>query len=259
MLSRQNEADRTLFVGNLDYNVKEETLYELFLQAGPLSKVTIAKDKEGNCKSFGFVCFQHLESVPYAIELLNGIRLFGRPIKLQYRTGSTHSSESDSVFKGPENGFVSSPLEYGMPVSGGNYDSSHPAPPVDSSFFSQAYVCFQGMMNQFFALQNPAFGWTAPEQQGYEQFFPWNKQTSMYPYSGPQPSCSTVPGSSSWDSEMAQDCRISQSEAGSQNHKRTAENIDSDSSETSLREYKPSKRQRKLRAKKKKNLVYCTK
>ncbi|CAI9558293.1 unnamed protein product [Staurois parvus] len=250
--SRQDEADRTLWVGNLDYKVKEEILYELFLQAGPLSKVTIARDKDGNTKSFGFVCFQHTESVPYAVALLNGIRLYGRPIKLQYRIGSSHSSESDSVFQGPENSFVRSPVDYGMPVS-------YPAPPASSSFFSQAYAYFQGMMNQFFTVQNPACGWTAPEQQGYEQFFPWNEQTSMNPYPGPQPSCSFGPSSSSWDSEMAWDCRTGPCETGPQNPKRTVENRDSDSSETSLRELNPSKRQRKLRAKKKKNLVYCTK
>ncbi|KAM5180190.1 splicing regulator RBM11 [Mantella aurantiaca] len=261
MLSRQGEADRTLYVGNLDYSVKEEILYELFLQAGPLSKVTIARDNDGNCKSFGFVCFQHRESVPYAISLLNGIRLFGRPIKLQYRTGSSHSSESDSVFQGPENSFVRSPPDYGVPVTRGSYESPQPAPPVDGSFFSQACAYFQGMMNQFFTRQNPACGWTAPEQQGYEQFFPWDKQTSGNTYFGPQASCSFGPSSSGWNPEMAQDCRFGQSEAGPPNHKRTMDNRNSDSSETSLREYNPIKRQRKLRKelKKKKNLVYCTK
>uniref|UniRef100_A0A8C7E4L0 Splicing regulator RBM11 n=1 Tax=Naja naja TaxID=35670 RepID=A0A8C7E4L0_NAJNA len=84
--NRADEPDRTLFVGNLDSRVKEEILYELFLQAGPVSKVTICKDKDGNPKSFGFVCFKHTESVPYAMALLNGIRLYGRPIKVQYRS-----------------------------------------------------------------------------------------------------------------------------------------------------------------------------
>uniref|UniRef100_A0A8C6YMY9 Splicing regulator RBM11 n=1 Tax=Nothoprocta perdicaria TaxID=30464 RepID=A0A8C6YMY9_NOTPE len=82
---------RTLFVGNLESRVREEILYELFLQAGPLTKVTICKDKEGKPKSFGFVCFKHTESVPYAIALLNGIRLYGRPIKLfSHVTPYTH-------------------------------------------------------------------------------------------------------------------------------------------------------------------------
>ncbi|XP_040194731.1 splicing regulator RBM11 isoform X2 [Rana temporaria] len=146
MQNRQAEADRTLWVGNLDYKVKEEILYELFLQAGPLRRVTIVTDKEGNSKSFGFVCFKHTESVPYAIALLNGIRLYGRPIKLQYRTGSCRS-ESDSVFQEPENSFARNPPDYGMPVSGVNFESSNPAPPVNSSVFSQACAYFQGMMD----------------------------------------------------------------------------------------------------------------
>lgn len=62
-------------------------------KAGPLTKVTLCKDREGKPKSFGFVCFKHPESVSYAIALLNGIRLYGRPINVQYRFGSSHSSE----------------------------------------------------------------------------------------------------------------------------------------------------------------------
>uniref|UniRef100_A0A4W3K2S3 RRM domain-containing protein n=1 Tax=Callorhinchus milii TaxID=7868 RepID=A0A4W3K2S3_CALMI len=58
-----------------------------FPLAGPLTKVTIPKDKDGRQKSYGFVCFKHTESVPYAISLLNGIRLYGRPLNLQYRSG----------------------------------------------------------------------------------------------------------------------------------------------------------------------------
>lgn len=49
--------------------------------------MTICKDREGKPKSFGFVCFKHPESVSYAIALLNGIRLYGRPIHVQYRFG----------------------------------------------------------------------------------------------------------------------------------------------------------------------------
>ncbi|EDM10579.1 RNA binding motif protein 11 (predicted), isoform CRA_b [Rattus norvegicus] len=93
MFPAQEEADRTVFVGNLEARVREEILYELFLQAGPLTKVTLCKDRDGKPKSFGFVCFKHPESVSYAIALLNGIRLYGRPINVQYRFGSSRSSE----------------------------------------------------------------------------------------------------------------------------------------------------------------------
>ncbi|XP_072288075.1 splicing regulator RBM11 isoform X1 [Pyxicephalus adspersus] len=137
------------------------------------------------------------------------------------------------------------------------YESSYSSPPVDGGYFSQTYVCFQGMMNKFINMQNSACGWTAPDQQGYEQFYPWNDQTSMQPYPVPQAGCSFGPSTSSWDSEMTQDCQVNQDEAGSQNHKRAMDS-DNDGSEASLREQRSRKR-RKHKSKKNKNLVYLSK
>ncbi|KAM5246234.1 RNA-binding protein 7 isoform 3-T3 [Ctenodactylus gundi] len=91
------EADRTLFVGNLETKVTEELLFELFHQAGPVIKVKIPKDKDGKPKQFAFVNFKHEVSVPYAMNLLNGIKLFGRPIKIQFRSGSSHASQDISL------------------------------------------------------------------------------------------------------------------------------------------------------------------
>lgn len=48
----------------------------------------IPKDKDGKSKPFAFVNFKHEVSVPYAMNLLNGIKLFGRPIKIQFRSGN---------------------------------------------------------------------------------------------------------------------------------------------------------------------------
>ncbi|NXS56167.1 RBM7 protein, partial [Brachypteracias leptosomus] len=90
------EADRTLFVGNLDPKVTEELIFELFHQAGPVIKVKIPKDKDGRPKQFAFVNFKHEESVPYGLSLLNGIKLFGRPIRIQFRSGSSHTSQDSS-------------------------------------------------------------------------------------------------------------------------------------------------------------------
>ncbi|KAM9217045.1 RNA-binding protein 7 [Leptosomus discolor] len=87
------EADRTLFVGNLDPKVTEELIFELFHQAGPVIKVKIPRDRDGRPKQFAFVNFKHEESVPYGLSLLNGIKLYGRPIKIQFRAGSSHASQ----------------------------------------------------------------------------------------------------------------------------------------------------------------------
>ncbi|XP_062894311.1 RNA-binding protein 7 [Mobula hypostoma] len=92
-----DDANRTLFIGNLDAKVTEELLFELFLQAGPLVTVKIPKDKDGKSKQFAFVHFKHEESVHYGKDLLNGIPLFGRAIKIQFRSGSSHESREGSL------------------------------------------------------------------------------------------------------------------------------------------------------------------
>ncbi|KAK2846997.1 hypothetical protein Q5P01_009996 [Channa striata] len=87
----EEEADRTLFIRNLDSRVTEELLFELFLQAGPLIKTKIPKDSDGKQKSFGFAVYKHEVSVPYAMQLLDGTSLFGRNIHVQFRSGSSHT------------------------------------------------------------------------------------------------------------------------------------------------------------------------
>ncbi|XP_003418262.1 RNA-binding protein 7 isoform X2 [Loxodonta africana] len=114
------EADRTLFVGNLEAKVTEEILFELFHQAGPVIKVKIPKDKDGKPKQFAFVNFKHEVSVPYAMNLLNGIKLFGRPIKIQFRSGSSHALQDVSMPHSQYHGGNSSPTA--TPTSPSRYE-----------------------------------------------------------------------------------------------------------------------------------------
>lgn len=79
------EDNKTLWCGNLPEQVTEEILYELFLQAGPLEKVRIAKDRDGRQKNFAFVTYCHEISVPYAINLFRGTSLFHKTLTLQNR------------------------------------------------------------------------------------------------------------------------------------------------------------------------------
>ncbi|XP_038214866.1 RNA-binding protein 7 [Zerene cesonia] len=79
------EDNKTLWCGNLSEQVNEEILYELFLQAGPLEKVRIARDRDGRQKNFAFITFNHEVSVPYAINLFRGTALFNRTLLLQTR------------------------------------------------------------------------------------------------------------------------------------------------------------------------------
>lgn len=97
----EEEANRTLFIRNIDQRVTEELLFELFLQAGPLTKTKIPKDHDGKQKTFGFAVYKDEESVPYALKLLDGTSLFGRTIHVQPRNGSTVNSQTSSPVNTP--------------------------------------------------------------------------------------------------------------------------------------------------------------
>ncbi|XP_003934367.1 splicing regulator RBM11 [Saimiri boliviensis] len=162
MFPAQEEADRTVFVGNLEARVREEILYELFLQAGPLTKVTICKDREGKPKSFGFVCFKHPESVSYAIALLNGIRLYGRPINVQYRFGSSRSSEPAN--QGFESCVKINSHSYRNEEMVGRSSFPMQCLPINNTSLPQEYFLFQKMQWQAYnpVLQLPYYEMTAP-------------------------------------------------------------------------------------------------
>ncbi|XP_072369191.1 splicing regulator RBM11-like [Scyliorhinus torazame] len=172
-MSKQDEADRTIFVGNLDSSTREEILFELFLQAGPLTKVHIAKDKDGRQKTYGFVCFKHTESVPYAITLLNGIRLYGRPLNLQYRSGSSHTVDLSTAFPGADN------TEYRAPQDSRNTPFQDrpssslcltPPYPMNNNFSNPDPYYWQALMNTY-ALQQYHINSQMVQQQQQQQYY----------------------------------------------------------------------------------------
>ncbi|KAM9937333.1 hypothetical protein OXX80_003139 [Metschnikowia pulcherrima] len=85
---KPNENDRnvnaTLYVGNLDAQAEEALLYELFIQVGPVRSLNLPKDRILRVhQGFGFVEFRTVEDADYALNLLRGVRLFGRTLKLK--------------------------------------------------------------------------------------------------------------------------------------------------------------------------------
>uniref|UniRef100_A0A914ZBW3 Splicing factor 3B subunit 4 n=1 Tax=Panagrolaimus superbus TaxID=310955 RepID=A0A914ZBW3_9BILA len=75
--------DATIYVGGLDDKVTEAVLWELFVQAGPVVTVNMPKDRiTGAHQGFGFVEFMGEEDADYAMRIMNMIKLFGKPIKV---------------------------------------------------------------------------------------------------------------------------------------------------------------------------------
>jgi RNA recognition motif-containing protein len=72
-----------LFVGNLNYTVKEQDLEEFFAQAGEVSSVKIITDKmSGRSKGFGFVEMPNDSEARKAIDTLNGQKVKEREISV---------------------------------------------------------------------------------------------------------------------------------------------------------------------------------
>lgn len=83
---------KRLFVGNLSFRATEDTLYEFFKAAGPVSDVYVAQDDNGS-RGFGFVRMDTEEGVAKALEL-NGQYLEGREVHCEVAREREDRSQS---------------------------------------------------------------------------------------------------------------------------------------------------------------------
>jgi RNA recognition motif-containing protein len=86
-----------IFVSNISFKVKEQSLSELFSQYGEVVSVRIIKDKESRrSKGYGFVEMSNDDEANAAINALNGIEHFERNIVVAEAKGKKeHSAESE--------------------------------------------------------------------------------------------------------------------------------------------------------------------
>jgi len=74
---------KNIFVGNLDFNVSEDELRNLFGTYGQVDRVTILTDRDtGRSRGFGFVEMTSAEDGEKAIAALNGSQLAGRTLNV---------------------------------------------------------------------------------------------------------------------------------------------------------------------------------
>ncbi|OAF71144.1 ribonucleoprotein, chloroplastic [Intoshia linei] len=79
----ERNQDATVYVGGLDEKVNESILWELFVQAGPVMNIHMPKDRVSQChQGYGFVEFMTEQDADYAIKIMNMIKLYAKPIKV---------------------------------------------------------------------------------------------------------------------------------------------------------------------------------
>lgn len=72
-----------MWVGGLDPQVTEEMIWELMLQAGPVTNVHVPRDQvTTQHQGYAFVEYRGVEDAEYAIRVLNMTKLFTKPIRV---------------------------------------------------------------------------------------------------------------------------------------------------------------------------------
>ena len=79
--SKLGKEARTLYCGNLDYNVEEWRLEEFFSEIG-VDRITIPKSPEGRARGFAFIQFNSVDDAERALER-SGEEIDGRTISLR--------------------------------------------------------------------------------------------------------------------------------------------------------------------------------
>jgi len=85
-MSRQQEdrnQEATVYLGNLDERCTDALVWELMLQAGPIVNVHLPKDRISmQHQGYGFCEFLTEEDAEYACKIMNQIKLWGKPIRV---------------------------------------------------------------------------------------------------------------------------------------------------------------------------------
>lgn len=90
---REQDKEATVYIGNLDERASDSLVWELMLQAGRIVNVHLPKDRVTQShQGYGFVEYISEEDAEYASRIMNGIRLFGKPIRVNKASADKQKS-----------------------------------------------------------------------------------------------------------------------------------------------------------------------
>lgn len=82
-INREQDKEATVYIGNIDERVTDSLVWELMLQAGRIVNVHLPKDRVTQThQGYGFVEFISEEDAEYAARIMNQVRLYGKPIRV---------------------------------------------------------------------------------------------------------------------------------------------------------------------------------
>ena len=88
-----NGKGKTVFVGNIAYDVTQDNLMDLFSNCGPVASFRMVTDKEtGKPKGYGFCEFRDAAAAQAAMRNLNGYELNGRTLRVDFADNESGGS-----------------------------------------------------------------------------------------------------------------------------------------------------------------------
>ncbi|VDK75134.1 unnamed protein product [Litomosoides sigmodontis] len=92
--SATDRSARSVFVGNISYEVGEEQLKQVFSQVGAVVHLRLVHDRDtGKPKGYGFCEYNDAQTAESAIRNLNGFELNGRPLRVDSAAGGDRSAD----------------------------------------------------------------------------------------------------------------------------------------------------------------------
>ncbi|CAI4228750.1 unnamed protein product [Auanema sp. JU1783] len=94
VVTQADRSARSVFVGNISYDIQEETIKQIFSKVGPVLSIKMVFDREtGKPKGYGFIEFPDVQTAELAIRNLNGYDLSGRTLRVDSAAGGDRSAD----------------------------------------------------------------------------------------------------------------------------------------------------------------------
>lgn len=91
---RKNDTKKSVFIGNLPFNISEEKVWDFFGTCGQVTNVRLVRDRKTNLgKGFGYVTFAEKSAIELALQLA-GSECAGRQIRISKCTKEGYHKET---------------------------------------------------------------------------------------------------------------------------------------------------------------------
>ena len=94
----KNHPTRTLFVGNMSFEMTDQDLNDLFREIRNVKDVRVAIDRRtGQPRGFAHADFDDVDSAMQAMKQLDGKEIYGRRLRVDYGEASASRARKDAV------------------------------------------------------------------------------------------------------------------------------------------------------------------